>query len=332
MTVLEEGPRTLHISTRPKPSYADLADRIDQIEKLGKWVAMSKMFGCDSVDQACVIVADCFLTGMTLLEYQRRNKIVQGKPFKQYDAMLAEFHERGGKSKIIESSPEVACVEFTFGDNVNRMTLTWQELQREPIPYIGKESEVIKALEEGKPVTLKPKYATPRSRQTMLIARLVSASIRVICPEVNYGTYTEEEFDYVDAESVVTVSPSKEEAKRRIAESKVAAPVVDPKQDIAQMHHTPTNELQSEIEGEISSPTNSPCLPTQVDEIKSLMAEIKNAGDTQIAEKIKAKLIASDMQRLSQLSITEADLLIKALGIKNVQLWLDASLSGFTPF
>lgn len=256
MTVLEEGPRTLHISTRPKPSYADLADRIDQIEKLGKWVAMSKMFGCDSVDQACVIVADCFLTGMTLLEYQRRNKIVQGKPFKQYDAMLAEFHERGGKSKIIESSPEVACVEFTFGDNVNRMTLTWQELQREPIPYIGKESEVIKALEEGKPVTLKPKYATPRSRQTMLIARLVSASIRVICPEVNYGTYTEEEFDYVDAESVVTVSPSKEEAKRRIAESKVAAPVVDPKQDIAQMHHTPTNELQSEIEGEISSPTN----------------------------------------------------------------------------
>lgn len=331
MTVLEDGPRSLHISTRPKPSYSDLADRIDQIEKLGKWVAMSKMFGCDSVDQACVIVADCFLTGMTLLEYQRRNKIVQGKPFKQYDAMLAEFHERGGKSKIIESTPEVACVEFTFNDNVNRMTLTWQELQKEPIPYLGKESEVIKALEEGKPIALKPKYATPRSRQTMLIARLVSASIRVICPEVNYGTYTEEEFDYVDAESVVTVSPAKDDAKRRIAESKVVAPVetvapVEAKQEVA------PSKLESEIDGEVSSPTNSPCLPTQVDEIKSLMAEIKNAGDTEIANKIKAKLKKHDMERLSQLSITEADLLIKALGVKNVQLWLDVALSGYTPF
>jgi hypothetical protein len=320
-TVVEEGPRTFHVSTRPRPSYSDLADRIDQIEKLGKWVAMSKMFGCDSVDQACVIVADCFLTGMTLLEYQRRNKIVQGKPFKQYDAMLAEFHERGGKSKIIESTPEVACVEFTFNDNVNRMSLTWQELQREPIPYLGKESEVIKALEEGKPVPLKPKYATPRSRQTMLIARLVSASIRVICPEVNYGTYTEEEFDYVDADSVVTVSnPAKDDAKRRIAESKVAPETVT------------TSELQSDIAGELSSPTNYPCLPTQVDEIKSLMAEIKNAGDTQIAAKIKAKLVASEMERLSQLSISEAELLIKALGAKNVSMWLDASLSGYTPF
>jgi hypothetical protein len=331
MTVLEDGPRTVNISTRPKPSYADLADRIDHVEKLGKWIAMSKMFGCDSIDQGCVIAADCFLTGMTLLEYQRRNKIVQGKPFKQYDAMLAEFHERGGKSKIIESTPEVACVEFLFNDNVNRMTLTWQELQKEPIPYLGKESEVIKALEEGKPVPLKPKYATPRSRQTMLIARLVSASIRVICPEVNYGTYTEEEFDYVDAESVVTVSPAKEDAKRRIAESKVVAPAetvvpVEAKQEVA------PSKLESEIDGEVSSPTNSPCLPTQVDEIKSLMAEIKNAGDTEIANKIKAKLKQHDMERLSQLSITEADLLIKALGIKNVQLWLDVALSGYTPF
>ena len=338
-TVLEEGPRTVHLSTRPRPSYSDLADRIEQIEKLGKWIAMSKMFGCDSIEQGSIIAADCFLTGMTLLEYQRRNKIVNGKPFKQYDAMLAEFHERGGMSRIIESSPEVASIEFTFNDVARTMTLTWQELQREPIPYLGKESEVIAALEEGKPVKLKPKYATPRSRQTMLIARLISASIRVICPEVNYGTYTEEEFDYVDAESVVTVSPAKEESKRRIAESKVVATepvVVASEPDVAQMHHTPknelANELQSDIVGKLSESVSSPALPTQIDEIKKLMAEIKNAGDTEIAAKIKGKLVASGMDRLSQLSIQEADLLINALVIKNVSLWLDASLHGPTPF
>lgn len=330
-TVVEEGPRTFHVNTRPRPSYSDLADRIEQIEKLGKWIAMSKMFGCDSIDQACVIAADCFLTGMTLLEYQRRNKIVNGKPFKQYDAMLAEFHERGGKSKIIESTPEIACVEFTFDGSTNRMTLTWQELQREPIPYLGKESEVIKALEEGKPVTLKPKYATPRSRQTMLIARLVSASIRVICPEVNYGTYTEEEFDYVDAESVVTVtSPAKEEAKRIVAESKVAKPaseLVEPDSS-----EELTSDLQSDLPGNISEPLHAQALPTQIDQIKSLMAEISNAGDKDIKEKVKAKLIASGMERLSDLSIEDAGLLINALGVKNVSLWIDASLTGYVPF
>jgi hypothetical protein len=357
-TVVEEGPRTFHVSTRARPSYSDLADRIDQIEKLGKWIAMSKMFGCDTVEQACVIAADCFLTGMTLLEYQRRNKIVNGRPFKQYDAMLAEFHERGGKSKIIESTPETACVEFTFEGSTNRMSLTWQELQREPIPYLGKESEVIAALEEGKPVKLKPKYATPRSRQTMLMARLVSASIRVICPEVNYGTYTEEEFDYVDAESVVTVAPARDETKRRIAESKKAVePVVeqpkqDPeyivcsqddrerverllqstkdKQDSAPMQlETPAAGIDNEA---MQTAISSPSLSTQIDEIKSLMAEIKNAGDSEIAAKVKAKLKASDMERLSELSIYEADLLIKALASKNVSLWLDASLVGVVPF
>ena len=80
-TVLEEGPPTVHISTRQRPTYFELANQIEAIEKLGKWIAMSKMFGCDSLDQGCVIAADCFLTGMTLLEYQRRNKIVNGKPF-----------------------------------------------------------------------------------------------------------------------------------------------------------------------------------------------------------------------------------------------------------
>lgn len=331
-TVLEEGPRTVHVSTRPKPSYSDLADRINEIEKLGKWIALSKMFGCDSIEQGCIIAADCFLSGMTLLEYQRRNKIVNGKPFKQYDAMLAEFHERGGKSRICEFTPDVASVEFCYQGSTKLMTLTWLELQKETTPYLGKESEIIDALQQGKPVKLKPKYATPRSRQIMLIARLVSASIRVICPEVNYGTYTEEELDFVDADSVVTVSPAREETKRRIAESKVVEPI----NDFAQMHHTPKNELadqlQSDIAGKISESISSPALSTQIDEIKSLMAEIKNAGDKDIAAKIKAKLVASDMERLAQLSIDEAALLIRALGCKNVSLWLDASLSGVIPF
>jgi hypothetical protein len=333
--IVEEGPRTFHVSTRPRPSYSDLADRIDQIEKLGKWIALSKMFGCDTPEQACVIAADCFLTGMTLLEYQRRNKIVNGKPFKQYDSMLAEFHERGGESEIIETSPEVACIDFKYNGKTKRMSLTWLELQKEPIPYLGKESEVIAALEEGKPVKLKPKYATPRSRQTMLIARLVSASIRVICPEVNYGTYTEEEFDYVDAESVVTISsPAKDESKRRIAESKVAAaepvsvpdPVKMPEQDMTPM------QLSGIETGATQANISEPALQSHIDEIKSLMVEIKNAGDSEIATKIKSKLQASGMDRLSQLSMFEAEMLINALSKRTVSDWLDVSLCGVVPY
>ena len=324
-TVLEEGPPTVHISTRHRPTYFELANQIEAIEKLGKWIAMSKMFGCDSLDQGCVIAADCFLTGMTLLEYQRRNKIVNGKPFKQYDAMLAEFHERGGKSKIIKSTSEEASVEFSYDGKTQTVTLTWQELQKEPIPYLGKESEIITAIEEGKPLKLKPKYATPRSRQTMLIARLVSASIRVICPEVNYGTYTEEEFDYVDAESVVTVSPAKEESKRRIAESKIVETVAAPEPAAAEPEMP---KLVADESHPATASLNAPALSAQIDEIKSLMAEIKNAGEHDIAEKVKGKLKASGLERLSDLSMAEASLLLTALGTKNVSLWISASLAG----
>ena len=324
-TVLEEGPPTVHISTRHRPTYFELANQIEAIEKLGKWIAMSKMFGCDSLDQGCVIAADCFLTGMTLLEYQRRNKIVNGKPFKQYDAMLAEFHERGGKSKILKSTSEEASVEFSYDGKTQTVTLTWQELQKEPIPYLGKESEIITAIEEGKPLKLKPKYATPRSRQTMLIARLVSASIRVICPEVNYGTYTEEEFDYVDAESVVTVSPAKEESKRRIAESKVVETVAAPDPTTAEPEMP---KLVADESHPATASLNAPALSAQIDEIKQLMAEIKNAGEHDIAEKVKGKLKASGLERLSDLSMAEASLLLTALGTKNVSLWISASLAG----
>lgn len=322
----------MRISTRPQPTYADLADRIDAIEKIGKWIAMSKMFGCDSIEQGCVIAADCFLTGMTLVEYQRRNKIVNGKPFKQYDSMLADFHEKGGKSKIVESNSEIACVEFDYQGNTSTVTLTWKELQKEPVPYLGKESEVIEALEAGKPVKLKPKYATPRSRQTMLLARLVSSSLRAICPEVNFGTYTEEEFDYADGDTFVSVNPAKDDAKRKVAESKVkqAEPETE---DVAQMNHTPVNELQLE-EGAILEdrrPPINPATPQQVDRIKTLMAEYVNF-DADVRKKVKAKLEEQQFAKLADLSEPEANVLLTGLLQKNLEPWLAMPLAGYTPF
>ncbi len=335
MTVIEEGPPVMRINTRPQPTYSDLADRIEAIEKLGKWIALSKMFGCDSVDQGCVIAADCFLTGMTLIEYQRRNKIVNGKPFKQYDSMLADFHERGGKSRLLESTSEIAKVEFHYQGNTTTAVLTWQELQKEPVPYLGKESEVIADLEAGKPVKLKPKYATPRSRQTMLLARLISSSLRVICPEVNFGTYTEEEFDYVDADSVVTVSPAKEEAKRRIAESKVVTPAEPVVAPAPEPTPTPKDEPASDVHlealGPVESPKNEPSKPEQIDRIKSVMAEFVNV-DAEVRTKIKKKLESHKFSKLADLSQAEADSLLAAMQAKQFDAWLAIPLVGYTPF
>jgi hypothetical protein len=328
----------IHINTkRSKPTMVDLARDVEQVEKIGNWIFRSKFFGCDYPEQAMIVASECYLTQTTPLEYLKRNKIIAGKPsFQQYDSMLAGFNERGGTHKIIKNDADGAEIEFTFQGVTETRSLTWEDAKKEAFPYLGKEGEIVKMLAAGKEPELKPKYATPRSRATMLFARLVSASIRSICPSVNFGTYTEEEFDTVDAESVVvhsSVEPEKKaERAKRIAEAVVApvkppaTPVEKPVETVA-VTEEPVKLIASE-EGSSQEKIDSPMTELQREEIMSLMAECYAAGQTDIKEKVRKKLVDSGLTKLADMTQSEAVLLITALSTKNVSLWIDSSLAG----
>jgi hypothetical protein len=299
-------------------TFLDLARDMDQVERLGKWIVSSKFFTCDYEGQGLIIATECYLTGQTPLEYFRRNKMVNGKPFVQYDAMLAGFRERGGYHKVLKNTEDEASIEFvTKTGEKHIVSLTWEELSKEPVPYVGKEGDIVAMLAAGKTPPLKPKYATPRSRATMLFARLVSSSIRVLCPEVNFGMYTEEEIDDIEA----TVRPTSTPAK---VESRFVEPV--------QQSQEPAPEIVTALlgpdEGPQSIKITSPIGEDQVARIIELMGQLSQAGETDIKERVKAKLVESGLEKLRDLNMAEGELLIQAMEIKSIGKWFEASLKG----
>lgn len=322
-TVIEDGPSVISIVTdRRKGTYRDVIERVAEIEKIGTWFARSQLFGCSSEAQGCAIAIECILTGITPIEYAKRNKIVANKPFQQYDSMLASFRERGGESKILESTPEGARIWLKDSKKEVTTSLTWQELESEPVVYAGRESEVIAMLAAGQKPTLKPKYATPLSRKTMILARLVSATMRAHFPEICYGTYTPEEIDDIKDEEEVVETP-------KPATRRVDSRVVDTKPEVSPGLPVPGTPYTIETPPPVTAaPLTGPALEAQTTRIKELMAEIAAAGESDISAKVKSKLASHGLAKLADLSIAEADLMINALATRNAKLWFDASLAG----
>lgn len=71
-----------------------------------------------------------------------------------------------------------------------------------------------------------------------------------------------------------------------------------------------------------------PCSQVQVDQVKQLIETISQTGDPDIAGKVKTKLQKSGLEKIRDLTVTECDRLIKALSIRNLEVWIDSQLRG----
>src|SRR6056297_1371408 len=303
-------------------TYADLAQEIDAVEKLGKWIAISGMFGTSSESQGCVIAASCFITGIPLLQYQKENGLVKGRPYIPYDAMLAAFHKLGGKSRILRRDAEGAAIELTKDGQSREFSITWEEAQKEPFVYGGKENDIVTMLAKGKRPALKPKYATPRSRATMLFARVVSDGLRSMSPECNVGSYTPEEIEDMDEplvsqERPVQTAPSPPALPQQAIPETAVAQQPDDRGSSAGPEQT-TDPL----------PLSAPATQTHRKEILVLMHRLKDEGVTDIFDQVKAKLRAANLQALTDLTVAEADRLIRALQVKEIESWIDSAITG----
>jgi hypothetical protein len=340
-------------------SYAELTANIAAVELMGKWIATSKMFGYEmSAAQGCIIAAECFITGMPLLEWKRNNHVISGNPTVPADAMAAKFQQAGGKIKLIEKSPNMAKAVFTWQGETYEIAVTWDEMAKEPTPYDGKEKDIVPLLLAGKTPKLKSKYATPRSRRSMLWARLISDSIRSIAPEVNFGTYTPEESEDMDDVPVVGGSPSSaavvappstvapaagsSAASPAAPTSSPASPVIPNGVSGAAVT---TGADQSSVSTESATTTQPDTLPLAEDprtsvrlddpatelqkqQILGAMQILHQEGMSDINQRVKAKLDLHGIKGLLGLTVAEADKMYELLKVKQLETWANSALVG----
>lgn len=184
--------------------YAFIRTPETAIAQLGKSMALSNLFGCANVQQGEMLAWECIARRMPPFRLKQKYHLFFNQLTQRADDMLAEFHGLGGKSKIVERTPDKVTVTLTYGADSQTFTLAWSDCLNEPFIYQTgkdcKESDVLDAIDAGKhfKLKLKAKYRSPRSRMQMLWARVISDGIRAMAPEVNNGAYTPEEIDFGD--------------------------------------------------------------------------------------------------------------------------------------
>lgn len=173
---------------------SNLAELKDFIDSLGESIQKSGIFGCQNHHQGKVFALEA-MTGTMLRMANQYHVFPSGRLTRKADDMLAGFNECGGEYRILQRDENAVSISMTIGDQTVEFGLTWDDAQKEPFVYQGKESDIIAKLAKGEIPPLKPKYATPHSRMQMLWARLVSDAVRAIAPQVAAGRYTPEEME-----------------------------------------------------------------------------------------------------------------------------------------
>jgi len=174
--------------------YQRMPDPLAAIQVLGAAIAKSGFFGCANESQGLVLATECMYRSKPPLALQEEYNIIFGKLSKKSEAVYSDFVRMGGMLAEISRTPELAEAELSMsGKATKRYSLSWAEAQLEPFVYVGKDDDIIAAMTAKKPLKLKGKYATPRSRMQMLWARVVSDSIRAFHPAATQGFYSPEE-------------------------------------------------------------------------------------------------------------------------------------------
>ena len=215
-TPIAREPSTSLILRQSTLSDITLYDRITDIGtfigNLADSIGKSGLFPGVVPAAADLIAVECVARKQTPLQLAQTFHIIQGRLSMRADATLAEFNRAGGKHVLLERTSERAAIELTWERKKYLFDITWEQASQEAWPYKG----------DGR--TLKDNWKNPLGRRSMLWSRLVSDSVRAICPSVNCGRYTPEEISDFAAADAVEVMAQQEAA---VQTAKAAEKVVD---------------------------------------------------------------------------------------------------------
>lgn len=119
-------------------------------------------------------------------------------------------------------------------------------------------------------------------------------------------------------EKAKELAASKAEVQQLKEQSvQVAEPTAKPEQ---------SGQEGSSLKEVYSVATSEPCTETQIQEIKEAIVEAAQTGVADMAKKVKQRLEQSGIGKLANLSIGDADLLLDAIRLKNLEKFFERSL------
>lgn len=152
--------------------YTRMQNPIDAIDRIGELFAKSGMFGCERTEQGKVLAMVCLAENKSPVEIVRVYDIIDGKLRKKALACLAEFRQRGGKHRWIktgdDATPDAEAVgEFTWEGNTYTVRYGMVDAKRAGL--------------------VRPNSGWVKSPGNMLRARVISAAIGMLAPEILAG-------------------------------------------------------------------------------------------------------------------------------------------------
>jgi hypothetical protein len=149
--------------------YSRISDPLNGIQRLGEWLAKSGMAGCDKLEQGIVLAWECFATGKSPTQITRKYHIMDGKLSMKALGALADFNDRGGTHKWINTGEDgkEAVLELTLNGNTIVTRFTIDDAKR--MGLVRDKSNWIK------------------SPANMLRARCASNGVAMLCPGIYAG-------------------------------------------------------------------------------------------------------------------------------------------------
>lgn len=167
------------------------------IERMGKAISMSKLFGLQTPEQAIALMLIAQAEGLHPAIAARDYHIIQGRPALKADAMLSRFQAAGGKVQWTELSDKKVSAIFSHAQ--------------------GGSVEIDWTLERAKQAELGGREMWKKYPRQMLRSRVISEGIRTVFPGCLVGFYTPEEV--VDMEPLPVVKAKEDEPPALTPES-----------------------------------------------------------------------------------------------------------------
>lgn len=161
----------------------------EQMQRLAKSVAASKLFGVKNEDEAMALMMIAQAEGRHPALAVRDYHIISGKPSLKADTMLARFQAAGGKVDW-KKYTDTECVGVFSHPQSGSVTVEW-------------------TFERARQIGLTSKDVWKHYARAMLRARCISEGVRTCYPGIAVGIYTPEEI-----QDEVDITPARTEQAR----------------------------------------------------------------------------------------------------------------------
>jgi len=181
------------------PMLLQNVDAMKQIEAMASTFCASQTYGLKNKGDAMGMILSCMATNSTFHQFSLENHIIEGRPSRRAEFMLAEFQRLGGKVIWGERSKNRAAAKFAYDGQEFDEEFTIQDAAR----MVGDDKLSNK---------LSNWFKDPSA---MLRWRLISRALRYICPAATGGFYTPEEIGEIEVTSKRSANSEESVAVRR---------------------------------------------------------------------------------------------------------------------